>query len=651
MQKKGRRIDRRGLAVLVASLAAFNAHAQRPNENAVAEASDAFGTAIGREVVGLYSSSSARGFSPTQAGNLRISGLYFDQVPQATPVDRIMRGSTVHVGISAQGFPFPAPTGVVDFQLRSPGNTPHTSLLLGGLTYGQQYAELDFETPVVDEVLSVGGGGSYWRDNNYRWTDWSSFATAGVIARWRPKETLTITPFWGGSRQLEEGEAPGMFLGESVPAFYRTTSLPLAHYARNRIDSETLGTTVQYRPNDVWAVDAGIFRSKSDNVIPYFDPIAAGVNFQHEIADYSVELAPPRVTQSTSGELRLARRFDLRNVRNTLYLSVKGRNRSSESGGADRYDYGPGTFSMQVPRERPDFHLGPVSTLEAHQITPGIAYEGVWRDVGQLSLGLQKSWYESTLREPASSGAATVSGASRPWLYNVGGAWFVTRRLAVYASSTRGFEEIGTAPVIAVNRDQAVPAQVTKQVDAGVRYAFTPSLALVAGIFEIEKPYFNLDAQNVFREVGVTRNRGAELSLSGALTDQLTVVAGYIHVDPRVEYATNAGATASEVAVGPIPGLLRINLQYRTPFLEGLILDGKLERISSRYTAVQGLSVPAATTIDVGARYNTHLLDKPATFRFQAYNVGNTNYLTVFPSGQIISFEARHMELSLAIEF
>lgn len=55
-----------------------SAFAQRARENAVAEASDAFGTLVGREQVGLYSSGNARGFSPSQAGNLRIEGLYFD---------------------------------------------------------------------------------------------------------------------------------------------------------------------------------------------------------------------------------------------------------------------------------------------------------------------------------------------------------------------------------------------------------------------------------------------------------------------------------------------------------------------------------------------------------------------------------------------
>lgn len=64
-------------AFAIALLAlAGNAHAQRARENAVAEASDAFGTAVRREEIGLYSATNARGFSPSQAGNLRIDGWF-----------------------------------------------------------------------------------------------------------------------------------------------------------------------------------------------------------------------------------------------------------------------------------------------------------------------------------------------------------------------------------------------------------------------------------------------------------------------------------------------------------------------------------------------------------------------------------------------
>src|SRR6185437_13423071 len=100
-------------AVLLLSLAcaSHSAHAQRSGEDAVAQAADAFGMTVGRESIGLYSATNARGFSPVQAGNLRIDGLYFDQISSnASLVTRIVRSQAVHVGIAAQGYLFPAPT-------------------------------------------------------------------------------------------------------------------------------------------------------------------------------------------------------------------------------------------------------------------------------------------------------------------------------------------------------------------------------------------------------------------------------------------------------------------------------------------------------------------------------------------------------------
>ena len=56
----------------------------RSDENAIRTAEDAFGTSIGRETIGLYSSQNIRGFSPISAGNARIEGLYFDQIYRAS---------------------------------------------------------------------------------------------------------------------------------------------------------------------------------------------------------------------------------------------------------------------------------------------------------------------------------------------------------------------------------------------------------------------------------------------------------------------------------------------------------------------------------------------------------------------------------------
>ena len=70
----------RALSIAALMLMSQAALAQRSSEDAVAEALDAFGTGVGRETIGLYSAGNARGFSPIQAGNLRIEGLYFNTI-------------------------------------------------------------------------------------------------------------------------------------------------------------------------------------------------------------------------------------------------------------------------------------------------------------------------------------------------------------------------------------------------------------------------------------------------------------------------------------------------------------------------------------------------------------------------------------------
>ena len=98
------------------------AAAQRTGENAVTSADDAFGTSVGNETIGLYSVDEVRGFSPAAAGNIRIDGLYLGGIVINNP--RIQAGSNVRVGLSAQGYAFPAPTGIVELSIRPAGTEP-----------------------------------------------------------------------------------------------------------------------------------------------------------------------------------------------------------------------------------------------------------------------------------------------------------------------------------------------------------------------------------------------------------------------------------------------------------------------------------------------------------------------------------------------
>ncbi|HEY0629610.1 MAG TPA: TonB-dependent receptor, partial [Sphingomicrobium sp.] len=128
-----RRLPARLAALSIAASAlASPAFAQRTGENAVTAADDAFGTSVGNETIGLYSVDEVRGFSPAAAGNIRIDGLYLGGIVINNP--RIQAGSNVRVGLSAQGYPFPAPTGIVELSIRPAGTEP----TLSGVLYGGQ---------------------------------------------------------------------------------------------------------------------------------------------------------------------------------------------------------------------------------------------------------------------------------------------------------------------------------------------------------------------------------------------------------------------------------------------------------------------------------------------------------------------------------
>ena len=102
-------------AVLLAglSLVSTAAFAQnRTGDNAITQAEDAFGFSVGRESIGIYNATQARGFSPTLAGNVRIDGLYF--APAVGLQDLLINNVSIKVGLSAQGYPFAAPSGIVD---------------------------------------------------------------------------------------------------------------------------------------------------------------------------------------------------------------------------------------------------------------------------------------------------------------------------------------------------------------------------------------------------------------------------------------------------------------------------------------------------------------------------------------------------------
>src|SRR3954467_6851401 len=127
-------LRRIGWALALGTLVCGPAQAQRAGENPLAAARDAFGTTVGTESIGLYTARDVRGFDPVQASNVRLEGLYFDrQAPPPNEIfnSRMVTGSSIKVGLTAQSYPFPSPTGIADVTLRIPGDKALASVFTG----------------------------------------------------------------------------------------------------------------------------------------------------------------------------------------------------------------------------------------------------------------------------------------------------------------------------------------------------------------------------------------------------------------------------------------------------------------------------------------------------------------------------------------
>lgn len=635
-------------AALAAALLPYAAPslAQRVDDNAVTEAEDAFGTSIGSETIGIYSARSVRGFSPVQAGNVRIEGLYFDRQGALPP--RLMEGSTVRVGLSAQSYLFPAPTGIVDYRLQKAGDRRVASLALTAGPYEGGALEMDVRLPGPDRRFGVAAGASYSLEEYYDGSD-APFVRAAVVPRWRPNEDVDVFAFASLSRGRDEEAPPAI---RTAGAFLPPRVERRRYFGQTWADGETrslnYGVLGKARIGRDWAFAGGLFHSSFERLQGFAEQFVGttpdGRTRETVIAD------PAQRYASVSGELRASRSIVEGPRLHVLHASLRGRRLQSRYGGSSAPLVLPERQLGEIARvPKPAFVFGERTRDTVEQRTLGLAYEGRWRGVGEWSLGVQKTDYEKRIAPP---GAPTTATTDDPWLVNATASWFLGERVALYAGHTRGLEESGLAPADVANRNEALPAIRTRQTDAGVRWQLGGSMKLVAGAFDVRKPYFITDDANVLRVQGDVRHRGVELSLSGRPREDLSAILGAVLMDPVVTGAAVREGRIGARPVGQSRRNFRADLEYRPPALRGWSFDLAATHVGDRTASRDGRSeVPAYTMLDLGARYRFALGPHKAVLRLQALNVTDAWTWNIYGSNSFGLTDGRRFQAQLAIDF
>jgi iron complex outermembrane recepter protein len=638
---------KRHRCVLGALLLPMAAAAQRVPENAVTSAADAFGTTVGSQTIGLYDAEDVRGFSPRDAGNLRIEGLYFDQQTFESNACLVPE-QTIKVGLTAQSFEFPAPTGIADYSLSLPGSGNLTSVLVSSGPFDASALELNGKYGHAGQPVSASLCFHRHLNSDFDFARRAQSNDTGLILRGQLPGNFELITFAGTSRGNEHNALPFVYANgiDGVPTF-RQMRLPTQDWTHWTWRDLTAGAIFRSTASEPWSLAVGIFRSTTDNPQNYND-LFLDVDTDRT-ATHEIDVLPPQQARSTSGELRLSYRSESAARTQRWALTIRGRDVDRSFGGDSITDLGRVSIDDFTPVPQPPVVFSAESEDRVRQYGVGVSFDEIWRQRGSIGVGLQQEHYRRSIDTPGAAPAVTDSNPLLPtfrFTVNSGAS------LLFYGSYTRGLEDSATAPASAKNRGESPPATTTWQVDTGLRYQAGPGVQYLLGVFEVNKAYFNLNGDDVYGQLGQIRHRGLEASATIDGAQGLTVVLGGVWLQATLLGTEGMGASPGTTPLGSVPLVLNADIDYAPSSWKPWAVSCGWSGISARpATTDNRLQLPAYSQISFTVRYGFTVLGRPAVARFDANDLGDSSAMMIDPTGHVVSERGRSFALTLAADF
>ncbi|GAA5005872.1 TonB-dependent receptor [Acinetobacter puyangensis] len=181
------------------------------------------------------------------------------------------------------------------------------------------------------------------------------------------------------------------------------------------------------------------------------------------------------------------------------------------------------------------------------------------------------------------------------------------------------------------NSETIFDPYVSKQYEIGAKYAISPNFLLSSALFRIEKANQYEDTSTIITEGKPTLTQdgkviyqGVELTLTGKVTNNLTLVGGGTFLDLKTDKANeNEGKKPTDTA----SKMAKLYAEYAIPAIEGLTLTGGAYYTGKAYRDGANTDIiPAYSVFDAGVRYATKIAQYPTTFILNATNITDKKY-------------------------
>ncbi|MDO4638014.1 MAG: TonB-dependent siderophore receptor [Lautropia sp.] len=569
-----------------------------------------------------------RGIEVQNRTNYRLNGsmpiMNFSQVPMEDKARvEILKGA------SALYYGFTAPSGIVNYVTKRAGRHPVTSLGLKlddrgtllahadvGRRFGQQNQyglRLNVAGGRLGNYLDGVGGGN------------RGFAAAAFDWRLTNRLVLAMDLEYDRRRTVEQ-------VGVSLPtAVNGSITLPRAvdprklvgpDWAIFRAETTNMQVRADYALDDNWAltVEAGRSRVERDRSLPIFRftnaaAVATGAgsirgNLQN--------------TVNTSDLLRgeISGTFETAGIGHNLTAGVAKADKSQDPVYQRNYTT---TTSQNLynPIRITNYTIGkrPASPTSAALETSDLGVYAIdrielspqWQVIGGLRYSRYRSDQGST-QYRATKTTPMVSAVYRP-----------AADLSFYASYDKALEEGEAAPTGTSNQNQRLQPGVSDQYEIGGRWQTPGGTLLSAALFNINRPGYYTNANNVFVADGEQRYRGLELSAQGTLTRQLSWQSSAVWLDPQFRKTTDAyNGKRPENAARHTGSLF---LSYALDAVPGLSVNGGAYYTGRR--PVNDLNqawLGGVTLYSAGLQYQHPLFGKQTTWQLNIDNLADKQY-------------------------
>ena len=595
---------------------------------------------------GAFDHIAIRGFAVDWANTMRRDGLSLAPY-QDVPLENVEHIDVLK-GPSGFLYGYNSPGGTVNYVLKRPTVKTFAAVTGELRSYNGRYAHLDAggrlgEGAPIGYRLNIAGekvGDFTHRD------DLSRTFASGAFDWKLGRDALLRLDFDYQEKTLAAQPLLGPQTNGQLPPYIDGRVLLGQPWLLYQTRTHDIGGRFDYALNDKWSFTAQFNRSYNKRLAAFPDIYQVRAN--GDIAGGDIYLSPDQVFKATSGQAFVSGGFRTGALGHELVAGVSERRYEALDGGYIVLSDTVGNIFNPIYRPQPPLPAAPAKNLTENRQSALFASDLLtFSDAWQAIVGIRHIRYANDFTKPASATDAYRQHSTVP---SAGLIYKPRSGLMTYASYSQGLEQGGAAPFSTVNAGEWMKPLKSRQMEIGVK-ADLDGLTLGAALFDIEKGLEYVNSGNVYVQDGRQRHRGLELTASGRLNRDLSVVAGLALL--RSEQLNTGDASTDGKRAANVPRTqANVFLDYRIPSMAGLNVSGGLFYVGARpLDSANTVDLPGYARMDAGLRYATKLGGQKTTLRATIENLTDKRYWSAASYASVYPGKPRTVAVSAGIEF